>query len=186
MKQPTEHIAPADASARGGTHVATPIDPWRPDRSCIKCGVDLSRRLHPAEVIPMGRKQQAPYDELPVPIEPESRRFAAHGWPRWSSPPWSRCLSGSLASFFWSTGHCCTADLAGPPEAAVCGADDHRYMQRLTERDVRRPATTSCRPNEEPRRGHRPLGRSPRPRRPWARGRSRRRDSSTTSPGSGR
>ena len=31
--------------------------------------------------------------------------LAAHGWPRWSSPPWSRFLSESPASFFWSTGY---------------------------------------------------------------------------------
>jgi hypothetical protein len=94
MDQATEHIAPADASAGRGTHVATPIDPCEPDRSCIKCGVDLSRRLHPAEVIPMGRRPPAPYDELPVPIEPESRR---------SAEPWMKHteVSGIAALIVW-------------------------------------------------------------------------------------
>jgi hypothetical protein len=44
-----------------------------PDRPCIKCGVDLSRWLRPAEVIPMGRNPPGPYDEPPVLMEPESR-----------------------------------------------------------------------------------------------------------------
>ena len=47
--------------------LATPID------RASKCGVDLSRRLHPAEVLPMGRKPPGPYDEPPVPMVPESR-----------------------------------------------------------------------------------------------------------------
>lgn len=55
---------------------------------------DLSRRLRPAEVIPMGRKPPGQYDEPPVPLGPESRLFAE---------PWmkQREVSGLAALIVW-------------------------------------------------------------------------------------
>jgi hypothetical protein len=59
-----------------------------------KCGVDLSRRLHPAEVIPMGRKPPGPYDESPVPMVPESR-LCTEPWMKHSE------VSGLAALIVW-------------------------------------------------------------------------------------
>jgi hypothetical protein len=95
MKQPTEHIAPADVSAGARDSRSTPRSiRGDPDRSCIKCGADLSRRLHPAEVIPMDRKPPGQNDELPVPMDPEGRL---------STQPWMKHteVSGIAALIVW-------------------------------------------------------------------------------------
>ena len=95
MKQPTEHFVPADVSAGARDSRSNPRSiRGDPDRSSIKCGLDLSGELRPTEVVPMGRKPAGPYDEPPVPMEPESRL---------STEPWMKHteVSGLAALIVW-------------------------------------------------------------------------------------